>query len=209
MFAVYFLCSAAKRTLPRNKKDGPLMRNFAKYNRALTKRYEQWMVAMHYAQHTQRTYGRILRRLSIEPDKTHSPPVERWCVVRRGKEAVIVTNTIPEVEASEQNELTVHVSRTNLLLIAAVVLLLLFGTLISLVWTSRAVSSMPILGLVLSVALLMFVTCGVFLLIIAGHFSEKTASKLLGSVLGKVPGLRVWIPKVLSKGPSRSPEKPT
>jgi site-specific recombinase XerD len=40
------------------------MRNFARYNRALNKRYEQWMVAMHYAQHTQRAYRRILRRFA-------------------------------------------------------------------------------------------------------------------------------------------------
>ena len=40
------------------------MRDFARYNRALTKRYEQWMVAMHYAQHTQRAYRRILRRFA-------------------------------------------------------------------------------------------------------------------------------------------------
>jgi site-specific recombinase XerD len=38
------------------------VRNFARYNRALATRYEQWMIAMHYAQHTQRMYRRSLRR---------------------------------------------------------------------------------------------------------------------------------------------------
>jgi site-specific recombinase XerD len=38
------------------------MRNFARYNRAVIKRYEQWMFAMHYAKPTKVIYARSLRR---------------------------------------------------------------------------------------------------------------------------------------------------
>jgi site-specific recombinase XerD len=40
------------------------MQNFARYNRALVKRYEQWMIAMHYARSTQHTYKRTLYRFA-------------------------------------------------------------------------------------------------------------------------------------------------
>jgi integrase/recombinase XerD len=38
------------------------VRNYARYNRALVKRYERWMVAMHYAKHTQWMYRKSLLR---------------------------------------------------------------------------------------------------------------------------------------------------
>jgi len=37
------------------------MRSFAGFNRRLAKRYDLWMVAMHYAQHTQDSYRRTVR----------------------------------------------------------------------------------------------------------------------------------------------------
>lgn len=41
------------------------MQNFARYNRALLKRYEQWMVAMHYARSTQHAYKKTLCRFVV------------------------------------------------------------------------------------------------------------------------------------------------
>lgn len=38
------------------------MRNYSRYNRALIRKYEQWMIAMHYAKHTQSMYRKVLDR---------------------------------------------------------------------------------------------------------------------------------------------------
>jgi site-specific recombinase XerD len=39
-----------------------IMRNFRRYNRAIAKRYDQWMIAMHYAKTTQALYKRCIQR---------------------------------------------------------------------------------------------------------------------------------------------------
>ena len=38
------------------------MRSYATFNRRLARRYDEWMVAMHYAEITQRVYGKAIRR---------------------------------------------------------------------------------------------------------------------------------------------------
>jgi integrase/recombinase XerD len=38
------------------------MRSYRQFNKALSKRYDEWMIAMHYAKVTQITYGKIIRR---------------------------------------------------------------------------------------------------------------------------------------------------
>lgn len=68
-----------------------------------------------------------------------------------------------------------------------------------LIWAVRAVSSLVLLTLVFSIALLFFIILVVLVLLLSGHLSEKTASKLFGGVLAKVPGLGLWVPKASAK----------
>jgi len=83
-------------------------------------------------------------------------------------------------------------------------LVLFGGTIIGLVWAARELSSLQassllVLTLILAVAIIFNVNAIVFILILSGRMSEKTAARLLEGALGKVPGLKAWIPKVLAQ----------
>ncbi len=70
---------------------------------------------------------------------------------------------------------------------------------VGLIWVTKQVSSMPILVLIFSIALLVSFCLLTLLLLLSGHLSEKTAEKLFTGVLGKVPGLSTWMPKVAAR----------
>ena len=77
----------------------------------------------------------------------------------------------------------------------ALLALLIYG----LVWVTKQVSSIPLLVLIFCVALLFFLTVIAVVLLLSGHFSEKTVGKLLTGVLGKVPGLGTLLPKLATR----------
>jgi anti-anti-sigma regulatory factor len=78
--------------------------------------------------------------------------------------------------------------------------LVIVGLLIvGLVWVTKQVSSVPLLVLIFCVALLFSMCLLGLVLLLSGHLSEKTVAKLFTGVLGKIPGLGTWIPKVAAK----------
>src|SRR5271156_4955552 len=42
--------------------EGVSMRSYARLNRSLARQYDRWMIAMHYAKHTQQMYRKIIRK---------------------------------------------------------------------------------------------------------------------------------------------------
>lgn len=54
------------------------MRNFAQYNLLLLKKYEQWMVAMHYVKHTQDHYRKALREFVKFLGEKSAATVTHW-----------------------------------------------------------------------------------------------------------------------------------
>jgi len=77
----------------------------------------------------------------------------------------------------------------------AVLAVLVFG----LVWVTKQISSIPLLVLIFCVALLFSLCLLGLVLLLSGHLSERTVGKLLGGVLGKVPGLGSWLPQASKK----------
>jgi anti-sigma B factor antagonist len=78
--------------------------------------------------------------------------------------------------------------------------LVVLGLLIlGLVWVTKQVSSVPLLVLIFCVALLVSMCLLGFVLLLSGHLLEKTVGKLFSGVLGKIPGLGTWIPKVAAR----------
>jgi low temperature requirement protein LtrA len=76
------------------------------------------------------------------------------------------------------------------LLFAVITAIITLGlTIFGLVWAAQVVSSPVLLTLIFSVALLFLLSLSVVVLLLSGHMPDKTASKLLGGVLHKVPGL--------------------
>ena len=78
-------------------------------------------------------------------------------------------------------------------------LVILALLIIGLVWVAKQVSSVPLLVLIFCVALLFSMCLLGLVLLLSGHLSEKTVAKLFTGVLGKIPGLGTWIPKVAAK----------
>lgn len=74
----------------------------------------------------------------------------------------------------------------------------LVGILASLVWAAKQISSTLVLTLIFSVSILFYLNIVVFVLMLSGYLSEKTAKQLLSGILGKVPGLKLWVPRFLA-----------
>ena len=70
---------------------------------------------------------------------------------------------------------------------------------LGLVWVTRQISSIPLLVLIFSVALLFSLCLIGLLLLLSGHLSEKMTVRLLNGVLAKIPSLGSWVPKVLAR----------
>jgi anti-sigma B factor antagonist len=70
------------------------------------------------------------------------------------------------------------------------------ATIGALVWASKQISSISVLTLILAVAIIFEVNLAVFILVATGSLSEKTTQRIMQTTLGKVPGLRVWIPRI-------------
>lgn len=86
-----------------------------------------------------------------------------------------------------------------LILVVATALVTLAVTVWGLVWVATTVSSVLLLTLISALALLFFILLSALVLLLSGHLSEKAAAKLFGGVLGKIPGLGVWVPKTSRK----------
>lgn len=89
-------------------------------------------------------------------------------------------------------------SPSSLILVVLVGLVTLGVTITGLVWAAKVISSVALLVLIFTLALLIFIVLSAVVLLISGHMSEKTAAKLFGGVLGKLPGLTTWLPKTSS-----------
>lgn len=82
------------------------------------------------------------------------------------------------------------------LILVVVVGLVSLGLIVAgLVWAAKVISSIVVLVLIFTLALLIFIMLSAVVLLLSGHLSEKTATKLFGGVLGKLPGLSAWLPK--------------
>jgi len=86
------------------------------------------------------------------------------------------------------------------LVVSTVLGLVIFAViLVALVWVVRQVSSPWALSLVFAVAILFSIHIVVFVLAVSGFLSEKSAAKLMNGALGKVPGLKAWLPGIASR----------
>jgi len=85
---------------------------------------------------------------------------------------------------------------SSLILVVLVGLGTLALTIAGLVWAAKVISSVTLLILIFTLALLIFVLLSAVVLLLSGHLSERTAAKLFGGVLGKLPGLSAWVPRV-------------
>jgi anti-anti-sigma factor len=117
----------------------------------------------------------ILPYTDNEPVHTERPPIR--------KEAISVE----------------RLSIRGMALVAASALTTLALMVFGLVWVTKQISSVSILVLVFCVALLVSMCLLGLLLLLSGHLSEKTVEKLFSGVLGKIPGLGSFIPKMTGK----------
>ena len=86
------------------------------------------------------------------------------------------------------------------LVVATLLGLVIFGAIIvGLVWVARQISSPWALSLIFAVAILFTINIVVFVLVVSGFLSEKSTERLLSGILGKVPGLKLWLPSVASR----------
>jgi len=82
-----------------------------------------------------------------------------------------------------------------LILVVLVSVLTLGATIYGLVWAAKAVSSIVLLTLIFSLALLFFIVLAALVLLLSGHLSEKTAAKLFGGALAKLPTVGSFVAK--------------
>lgn len=87
------------------------------------------------------------------------------------------------------------VSPKALLSVVVVAVLTLASVMLGLILAARAVASTALLVVIFGLALLFLILLTAVVLLLSGHLSEKTASKLFGGVLGKIPGLAPWTKK--------------
>ena len=149
------------------------------------------------------------QKLVVE-DKTTHPPQKTEFTIRDipAPKRILARNApdakpIPEIPAPQLLPRTESPQRLSISGMAGVAFgALIFLTLlvVGLVWVSRQVSSLPTLVLIFSVAFLVCFCLLGLLLLLSGHLSEKTVAKLFSGVLGKIPGLSIWMPKVAAKG---------
>jgi anti-sigma B factor antagonist len=125
--------------------------------------------------------------ISIEEDKS-------------GKKMVVTDNISDKPGRVEYNvrdippeESLKRLSPSSLVLVVLVGLGTLGVTIAGLVWAAKVISSIALLILIFTLALLIFIVLSAVVLLLSGHLSEKTASKLFGGVLGKLPGLSAWL----------------
>jgi anti-anti-sigma factor len=107
-----------------------------------------------------------------------------------------------ELDASSNQAVSAAARRVPLLTVivaTAAALILFLATLASLVWASKEIPSLLLLTLIFSVSIIFEVNLAVFILVVTGSLSEKTAQRVMETTLGKVPGLKLWVPKVLNK----------
>lgn len=116
-----------------------------------------------------------------ETSNENSNPPARRLSEKTGEE--VIARNIPTI------------SPQSMILFAVVALL---GIVAILVWAAKQIPSMIALALVFSVSILFFLNIVAFVLVLSGHISEKSATHLLNGILGKVPGLRLWLPRVLA-----------
>jgi ABC-type transporter Mla MlaB component len=121
----------------------------------------------------------------------------------KGKKNFVVTDKFSEEptrteyrvrEIPPQQE-SKSVSPKWLVLVVLTALVTLGVTVWGLVWVAKAVSSIALLSMIFALALLFFVLLSAVVLLLSGHLSEKTAAKLFGTVMGKIPGLGTWLPR--------------
>lgn len=77
----------------------------------------------------------------------------------------------------------------------AAAVLVFLATIVALVWAAKEISSVLILTLVLGVSIIFEVNLAVFILVATGSLGEKTAQRIMGTTLSKVPGLKLWLPR--------------
>lgn len=146
-----------------------------------------------------RLEGKDLRILNVlVPDKDDEPSIGKT------NEHLIAETAAPQKKPEGPGAETSRTSRKEFsikdMAKVAIVSLVVFALLISgLVWVTNEVSSVPLLALVFSVALLFSLCLLGFILRLSGHLSEKTVEKLLSGVLSKIPGLGIWVSKAPTK----------
>jgi len=127
--------------------------------------------------------------ITIEEDKLGKKMVVNDNVSSQPTRVEYKVRDIPPEEPSKS------LSPASLIAVVFVALVTLALTIGGLVWAAKAISSIPLLILIFTLAILIFVMLCALVLLLSGHLSEKTAAKLFGTVLGKLPGLGAWLPK--------------
>jgi anti-sigma B factor antagonist len=82
---------------------------------------------------------------------------------------------------------------------AAVALVVICAVIFGLVWAVHQVSSIFLLTLVFAVAIILIVFVLILILAWSGKLGEKDTGRLLNAILTKVPGLKLWVPRLLDK----------
>jgi anti-sigma B factor antagonist len=121
---------------------------------------------------------------------------------KSGKKMVVTDNISDHPGRVEYNvrdippeETPKRLNPSSLIFVVLVGLGTLAVTIAGLVWAAKVISSVALLVLIFTLALLIFILLSAVVLLLSGHLSEKTASKLFGGVLGKLPGLGAFLPK--------------
>jgi anti-anti-sigma factor len=93
------------------------------------------------------------------------------------------------------NDNSKRLNPASLIIVVFVALVTLGLTIAGLVWAAKVISSVSLLILIFTLALLIFILLCSLVLLLSGHLSEKTTAKLFGTILGKLPGLNAFLPK--------------
>ena len=125
---------------------------------------------------------------------------------KSGKSKMVVTDKISDspgraeyqVQDIPPEEPPKRLNPQSMILVVLVGLITLGVTIAGLVWAAKVISSIALLALIFTLALLIFILLSAVVLLLSGHLSEKTAAKLFGGVLRKLPVLSAWVPKTSS-----------
>jgi anti-sigma B factor antagonist len=147
--------------------------------------------------------GTIQRPFEIKYEDKFSIAIEKD---NKEKKLVVKDNISEELLRTEYNVRDIppdedpkRLSPKWLVLVVLTSLATLGATVYGLVWAARAISSVVLLTLIFCLALLFFIVLATVVLLLSGHLSEKTAAKVFGGVLGKVPRLSFWMSKESEK----------
>lgn len=128
---------------------------------------------------------------------------------KSGKKMVVTDNISDHPSRVEYNVRDIppddspkRLAPASLVLVVLVGLGTLAVTIVGLVWAAKVISSVALLVLIFTLALLIFIVLSAVVLLLSGHLSEKSASKLFGGVLGKLPGLGAFLPKTSGPKPN-------